>query len=211
MASEQSLHTITMGLFAADAYVTDSRREPSLGAQALAGVVSILALVLAVRTAYRTLRSTVALVFWLIKWGAILYVVLLAYLWYTRETPTATQQALSSMHALVSGTCTTYMASSSTLFSLALRALQQPGGIGALAQQVLQLLNTPHTRTKSRSTARSTRTRRRNKPTDPLEDLLDSFGLREVYDVVQAWDPAAQAAAVEQDMRPKRKRERFWR
>lgn len=55
------------------------------------------------RTAYRTLRSTAALVFWLAKWGVVLYAVLLAYLWYTHETPSSTHHALAGLNSLFQG------------------------------------------------------------------------------------------------------------
>ncbi|WFD29809.1 hypothetical protein MSPP1_000822 [Malassezia sp. CBS 17886] len=92
--------------------------QSSLSSQALAGVVTLLALVLAVRATYRTIRSSIALAFWLVKWSFVLYLVLLAYLWCAGDSSNALMRhGLSLVQSLV-------QASVSAVLPLILRAAQ---------------------------------------------------------------------------------------
>lgn len=98
------------------------------------------------------------------------------------------------------------VASASTFYALALRTLQQPGGVGAVAQQLAGAFDAP--RTVPRRTQR--RKQRQRRTDDVLGDLADSLGLGDVLGAAQAWDPAANAGQVKQEARKKRKRSRFW-
>lgn len=99
-------------------------------------------------------------------------------------------------------------ASSTTLFTLAVRALQQPGAAGTLARQVQDALNPPKRRRAPRTRSRA---RRATATAQPVDDLLDALGLRDVLDTVVAFDPAAHAG-IAQDTLPKReKKSHFWK
>lgn len=107
--------------------------RPSAGAsvesQALAGVIMIIAGYLTLRTVLRTVRSSVALAFRLLRWGLVLWLVL--WLWLTVTGSDQTGAALGSvalMEQLV-------RASGTALAASALRALSQSGVLATLLQQ----------------------------------------------------------------------------
>ncbi|WFD18452.1 hypothetical protein MCAP1_000655 [Malassezia caprae] len=75
-----------------------------LSSKALTGVVLALSALLCVRMVYRTVRSTVALLFWLIRWGFVLYVVLWAWLWCTTaDEPGSVQHGLATLQNTIHG------------------------------------------------------------------------------------------------------------
>ncbi|WFD07579.1 hypothetical protein MVES1_002946 [Malassezia vespertilionis] len=84
----------------------NSDAGPNIGAQALAGVLTVLAVLLAMRTAYRTIRSTVSLTLWLLKWGVVLWLEhafqLVDSAFYSSMTRTQRTNDEASLHELAS-------------------------------------------------------------------------------------------------------------
>lgn len=150
-------------------------------------MVLALSALLCMRMVYRTVRSTVSLLFWLIRWGVVLYVVLWAWLWYsTKDEPGTLQHALAtmqnSMHGMYGFTQTGLIALG---WKLAQQGQQQPG----LWASVLQGLQ-PTTQQGSKTRRRSSKIHRRpkNDPDASLADLVDALGWRDVWDSIV--DPA---------------------
>ncbi|PKI83298.1 hypothetical protein MVES_002795 [Malassezia vespertilionis] len=176
----------------------NSDAGPNIGAQALAGVLTVLAVLLAMRTAYRTIRSTVSLTLWLLKWGVVLYVVLLGVLWWAEPDGSSMHSSLSTVHSIL-------RFSSTALVSVTVRAVQNPGLFVAFAQQIATALNPPKKkRGPLRPRSQRTRTQRTNDEAS-LHELASSLGLEDMLDSVLTFqDP---------ETKPKREKKRnpFWK
>lgn len=150
-------------------------------------MVLALSAILCVRMVYRTVRSTVALLFWLIRWGVVLYVVLWAWLWYsTKDEPGSLQHGLATLHNSIQGACGAAQTGLIALgWNLAQHGQQQPGLWASVLQGLQQV-----TQQDSRSKRRSSRSSRRPKsdPDANLADLVDALGWRDVWESIV--DPA---------------------
>lgn len=136
---------------------------------------------------YRTVRSTVALMFWLIRWGVVLYVVLWAWLWCsTKDEPGTLQHGHTTLQNIIHGRCSaTYTGFVALGWNLVQQG-QQPSGLWATVLQGLQQMTQPESTSKRRSPKTSRRTMK--DPDASLSDLIDALGWRDVWESIV--DPA---------------------
>lgn len=147
----------------------------------------VISLIFAVRAVCRTVRSTVALVLWVLKWSVVLYVVLLVWLWYSESEQKGPHNNLALVNHMVQSACNLACAEtaiSSSVLAMPYHAVQHQDQWRQLLSQALQLVQSEprqRPRVKRRMTSSQRRSRENDKLRENLSDLAEALGFGDLY------------------------------
>lgn len=140
-----------------------------------------MSLYLSIRTAYRTLRSTVSLISFMIRWGMLIYIVVWFWLWFTQDhtNQSAMHDGISATHELVQSTCFhsllfthTHPDTCMSIGALLWQLSQRPDTWQPILRSVTDILKSSKTKKRRSSTKKRTRQAK-----DDVANFVDALGL----------------------------------